>query len=152
MAESLQTVRLPLAPDLALQTSIDIAEALQYAHERGVVHGNLHEGNVLLSEGGAKVGDFALSSSSTGAKRTEDLRQFGALMRRVARVAGDSPTNAFVRVLEGLVGGAYTSAADALGDLRALRPARRADRASGDEARLARHRRRTAARRSLRSA
>jgi hypothetical protein len=123
VAESLQTVRLPLAPDLALQTSIDIAEALQYAHERGVVHGNLHEGNVLLSEGGAKVGDFALSSNSAGAKPNDDLRQFGALMRRVARVGENAPTNAFVRVLEGLVGGTYTSAADALGDLRSLRPA-----------------------------
>jgi hypothetical protein len=121
--ESLQTVRLPLAADVALQTSIDIAEALQYAHERGVVHGNVHEGNVLLSESGAKVGDFALSPNSIGSKPADDLRQFGAMMRRVARVGENAPTNAFVRVLEGLVTGTYTSAADALGDLRSLRPA-----------------------------
>src|ERR671922_682926 len=31
VGESLQTVRLPLAADVALQTSIDIAEALRYA-------------------------------------------------------------------------------------------------------------------------
>ncbi len=123
VAESLQTVRLPLAPDVALQTSIDIAEALQYAHERGVVHGNVHEGNVLLSEGGAKVGDFALSPNSSRSKPTDDLRQFGTMMRRVARVGDNAPTNAFVRVLEGLVRGTYTSAADALGDLTSLRPA-----------------------------
>lgn len=121
--ESLQTVRLPLAADVALQTSIDIAEALQYAHERGVVHGNVHEGNVLLSESGAKVGDFSLSRSSVGTKPADDLRQFGAMMRRVARVGDQSPTNAFVRILEGLVTGAYTSASDVLGDLRSLRPA-----------------------------
>jgi hypothetical protein len=119
---SLQTVRLPLAPDLALRTSIDIAEALQYAHERGVVHGNLHEGNVLLSEGGAKVGDFSLSPNSATAKPADDLRQFGSLMRRAARAGEHSSANPFVRVLEGLVAGTYGSAADALGDLRSLRP------------------------------
>lgn len=123
VGESLQTVRLPLAPDVALQTATDIAEALHYAHERGVVHGNLHEGNVLISEGGAKVGDFSLSVSSIESKPTDDLRQFGAMMRRVARLGDHAPTNAFVRVLEGLVTGGYTSAADVLGDLRALRPA-----------------------------
>jgi serine/threonine protein kinase len=121
--ESLQTVKLPLAPDTALQTAVDIAEALQYAHERGVVHGNLHEGNVLLSEGGAKVGDFALSPHSASAGPPDDLRQFGALMRRVSRTPDHAVPTGFVRVLERLTSGTYGSAAEALGELRALRPA-----------------------------
>jgi serine/threonine protein kinase len=122
VSESLQTVRLPLGPDTALQTAIDIAEALQYAHERGVVHGNLNEGNILIAEGGAKVGDFALSRPSEHADRDDDLRSLGALMRRVAGLPDQSAPPGFSAVIEGLAAGAYTSAADALRDLRALLP------------------------------
>ena len=122
VSESLQTVRLPLAPDVALQTAIDIAEALQYAHERGVVHGNLHEGNVLISESGAKVGDFSLSPHSPNASVADDLRQFGVVMRRVCG-ASAAPASNLVRVVERLTTGAVASAADALTELRQLRPA-----------------------------
>jgi serine/threonine protein kinase len=124
LAESLQTVRLPLASDAAVHTATDIAEALQYAHERGVVHGNLHEGNVLISEGGAKVGDFALNHASVHADKDDDLRQFGALLRRISRTPDPSSPPGFARVIEGLAAGAYASATDALTDLRALRPKR----------------------------
>jgi len=123
VSESLQTVRLPLGPDTTLQTATDIAEALHYAHERGVVHGNLNEGNILISEGGAKVGDFALSRPSEHADRDDDLRSLGALMRRVARLPDPSAPPGLDAVVEGLAGGAYATAADALRDLRALRPA-----------------------------
>lgn len=120
--ESLQTVRLPLPPDLALATATDIAEALLYAHERDVVHGNLHEGNVLMSEGGAKVGDFALSPANEGAEPAEDLRQFGAVLRRVCGFHDQPVPSGLGRVAEGLSAGAYDSASDALRDLRNLRP------------------------------
>lgn len=123
VGDSLQTVRLPLPPDAALQTATDIAEALHYAHERGVTHGHLHEGNVLLSEGGAKVGDFGLSPAGEHADRDDDLRSLGALMRRVTRAPDVSAPPGLVRVIEGLASGAYPSAADALRDLRGLRPA-----------------------------
>ncbi|MEX0874935.1 MAG: protein kinase [Actinomycetota bacterium] len=120
---SLGTVRLPLAPDAAVQTAIDVAEALQYAHERGVVHGNLHEGNVLLSEGGAKVADFALARLDDNAQRSDDLRSFGTMLTRVSRMPSGAPVG-FDRVVEGLANGAYDSAAEALTDLRQLRGAR----------------------------
>jgi hypothetical protein len=123
VSESLQTVRLPLAPDVALQTSIDIAEALHYAHERGVVHGNLHEGNVLISESGAKVGDFSLSPHSPNTSVADDLRQFGAMMGRVHPAPTGAPPTGLVRTVERLTTGALGSAADALGELRQLRPA-----------------------------
>jgi hypothetical protein len=124
VSESLQTARLPLAPDVALQTAIDIAEALQYAHERGVVHGNVHEANVLLSEGGAKVGDFALSPSSPDASESDDLRRFGTMLRRVCRApAGGSAPASLARVIDRLEAGTIGSASEALGELRALRPA-----------------------------
>ena len=120
--ESLQTARRPLPPDVALSIATQIAEALQYAHERGVVHGNLHEGNVLLSEGGAKVGDFALSLTNDGGEVGDDLRQLGELLRRVCRVPEQPATSGLGRVIEGLSSEGYGSASDVLRDLRDLRP------------------------------
>jgi serine/threonine protein kinase len=130
VGDSLQTVRLPLTPQAALQAATDIAEALHYAHERGVVHGHLHEGNVLLAEGGAKVGDFAMSRGEH-TDRDEDLRSMGALMRRVTRMPDASAPPGLTRVIEGLASGAYANAGDALRDLRALRPAPVAARQRG---------------------
>ncbi len=119
---SLATVRLPLAPASAIQTAIDVAEALHYAHERGVVHGNIHETNVLLSEAGAKVADFSLARLDDSAEKMDDLRAFGAMLARVSRAPGPGAPVGFDRVVEGLANGAYESAGDALTDLRALRP------------------------------
>jgi serine/threonine protein kinase len=123
LPESLSTVRLPLSPDTALQTATDLAEALHYAHERGVVHGNLHEANVLLSEGGAKIGDFALSPASEHATKQDDLQKLGTLLGRIARMPDPAAPPGFERIIEGLASGAYTSAAEVLGELRAIRPA-----------------------------
>ncbi len=122
VVESLRNANLPLPPDAALRTTIDIAEAIAYAHDRGVVHGNLHEGNVLLSESGAKVGDFALATPSEHADKDHDLRSLGALMVRVARMPDPGAPTGLSRVVEGLAAGAYSSATDALKDLYALRP------------------------------
>ncbi len=119
---SLATARLPLAPATAVQTAIDVAEALHYAHERGVVHGNVHEANVLLSEAGAKVADFSLARLDESAEKMDDLRSFGAMLGRVSRAPGQGASAGFDRVVEGLTNGAYDSAAQALTDLRELRP------------------------------
>ncbi len=118
---SLRTVKLPLTAENALFTAIDVAEALQYAHERGVAHGNVREGNVLLSESGAKVGDFGLSADSEQHDRGEDLIEMGTTFRRVVEPA-TTPAG-FLRILDGLASGSYASATDALADLRSLRPA-----------------------------
>jgi len=122
LATSLSSVRLPLSSTNALYTAIDVAEALQYAHERGVVHGNLHEGNVLLSESGAKVGDFALSFGSRSRDRSEDLRALGAMMARVSKTGASEEGDPFGRVIDGLRDGEYGSATEALNDLRTVRP------------------------------
>ena len=121
LTASLHTVRLPLTPDQAISTAIDVAEALRYAHERGVVHGHIHEGNVLLSESGAKVGDFALASSTQPTDRGDDLVQFGTVLRR-STGTGTNAHGGLSRVVEGLTTGAYEDASAVLRDLRELRP------------------------------
>jgi serine/threonine protein kinase len=118
---SLNSIRLPLPADLALSTAIDIAEALRYAHERGVVHGHLHDGNVLLSESGAKVSDFSLAHSADSADKQEDLEAFGEVLRQATPHRAESGPG-LDRIVEGLSTGAYDDAARVLDDLRELRP------------------------------
>jgi hypothetical protein len=51
----------PLPLDEALARAIDIAQALAYAHARGVIHRRLKPANVVLMEWGTKVLDFGLA-------------------------------------------------------------------------------------------
>ena len=60
LAELLSTGRLSV--DYALRLGSEIAEALEVAHERGIVHCNLKPSNIMLtSESHAKLMDFGLA-------------------------------------------------------------------------------------------
>src|SRR6516165_1122186 len=52
----------PMPPRRAAQLLLDLARAVQHAHEQGIVHRDLKPANVLLTEdGAAKVADFGVA-------------------------------------------------------------------------------------------
>ena len=64
--------QLPLTD--ALRITRDVAEALGYAHERGIVHRDIKPENILLERGRAIVADFGIAravSSANAAKLTQ---------------------------------------------------------------------------------
>lgn len=51
----------PLPPGQLIEVALQIADALETAHRRGLIHRDLKPGNVMLTEAGAKVLDFGLA-------------------------------------------------------------------------------------------
>jgi serine/threonine protein kinase len=60
-----------LPVDDAVRIATEVADALQYAHEHGVIHRDIKPENILLQRGHAVVADFgiALAASKTGGAR-----------------------------------------------------------------------------------
>ncbi len=57
----------PMSLAEALSIALQIAQALEHAHERGVIHGNLKPSNIKLgAEGKARVLDFGLAKALEG--------------------------------------------------------------------------------------
>jgi Tol biopolymer transport system component/tRNA A-37 threonylcarbamoyl transferase component Bud32 len=71
--------QLPVAD--AIRITVEVAGALDYAHEHGVVHRDIKPENILLHEGHALVADFgialAVSRSEAGARLTETGMSLG---------------------------------------------------------------------------
>jgi Tol biopolymer transport system component len=59
LAERLRRGAMPL--NEILRTGIAVAEALAVAHRQGLVHRDLKPGNIMLTQGGAKLMDFGLA-------------------------------------------------------------------------------------------
>jgi len=56
-----------LAPEEAVRLGKEIAQALDYAHRRGVVHLDIKPGNILLHEGHAVIADFGIARAISNA-------------------------------------------------------------------------------------
>lgn len=88
----------PLPSDQALQTAMEIADALQAAHRQGFIHRDLKPGNIMLTNTGAKLMDFGVAK----------------LLEAKAADGDDSPT--LSKSVTGIVGtAAYMSPEQALG-------------------------------------
>ena len=51
----------PLAVEEAVRIAAEVGDALEYAHETGVIHRDIKPGNILLSRGHAMVSDFGIA-------------------------------------------------------------------------------------------
>jgi serine/threonine-protein kinase len=58
----------PLPVDDALQLAREVAEALGYAHTRGIIHRDIKPANVLLGAGHALVADFGIARATEGSQ------------------------------------------------------------------------------------
>jgi hypothetical protein len=143
----------PFSLAIATDIAAAIAEALNYAHHQGVVHGDLTPANVVLSpEGQIKVGDFmahplpdeAVGSAGFDALTAKDVYELGGIIYQMLTGLaptpdGDSLVSAVEHnpnvppALDGIVQKAmhpvpaqrYPSAAALLADLRAVSDALR---------------------------
>jgi len=65
---------LQLGIDEAVKITTEVADALQYAHEQGVIHRDIKPENILLQNGRAIVADFGIAlavSAAAGGRMTE---------------------------------------------------------------------------------
>src|SRR5579864_4832153 len=94
----------PLPIEEALKIAVQIAEALEAAHEKSIIHRDLKPANAKVTpEGKVKVLDFGLAKAFAGDATTEDI--------------GNSPTLSMAATMQGVILGtaAYMSPEQARG-------------------------------------
>ncbi|PYU23886.1 MAG: hypothetical protein DMG32_15330 [Acidobacteria bacterium] len=93
LAERLKKGPLPL--EQVLQYAIEIADALDKAHRKGITHRDLKPGNIMLTKSGTKLLDFGLAKLRQEAAPATPLSQLPTAKRR-DHCAGDDPRHAAI--------------------------------------------------------
>ena len=68
-----------LSTDDAAAWFYSIASGVEYLHNKGIVHRDLKPGNVFISDGNVKVGDYGLSKFISSSQRGGHTRSIGTL-------------------------------------------------------------------------
>lgn len=139
LPSSLGWTKEPMSVDETRELGIEVTAGLAHAHERGIAHGNIHPGSVLLGEQGAKLGGFCLSGKALSGQRprvSQDLPAVGRLLYHALTQSDenlnsispgffsrslDAEARGVGRVIGELLDGRCASALDAHAALVALR-------------------------------
>jgi serine/threonine protein kinase/tetratricopeptide (TPR) repeat protein len=74
---------------------IEVAQALEHAHERGVIHRDLKPGNVLFdARGGVKLADFGVSGFALDAGTDSMIRGLSPFTASPEQLRGEAPSTA----------------------------------------------------------